>query len=116
MSTNEVFFPTNISLAVFQEFLRNNFKVHGNGTPAGQAQLQANDAILKVDGKDVTDMKHNEVVQLIKGHSGLTMSMTVERLVHLFMGKDLSCIFHRYFSFFQGRSCHSFHFRSVSQP
>ena len=55
------------------------FKVHGLGTPAGRANLQANDAIIYVDNKDVTEMTHEQVVQLIKNHSGLELSLVIER-------------------------------------
>lgn len=57
--------------------------VHGDGSPAGQAQLLANDAILFVDDKDVTEMKHPEVVQHIRSNRGLTMKMVVERGDHV---------------------------------
>ena len=53
--------------------------MHGIGTPAGRAQLLANDAIKYVDDRDVTELKHCEVVQLIKNQQSLTMSITVER-------------------------------------
>jgi len=58
-------------------------KVHGAGSPAGQAQLQANDAIIFVDDKDVTDLKHHEVVNCIKACNGLNMKIMVERGDHV---------------------------------
>jgi len=58
-------------------------KVHGAGTPAGQGQLQANDAIIMVDEKDVTEMKHGEFVQFIKNHSGTQLKIVVERGDHV---------------------------------
>ena len=58
-----------------------SFQVHGAGTPAGQGQLQANDAIIMVDEKDVTEMKHGEFVQFIKNHSGTQLKIVVERWV-----------------------------------
>lgn len=59
------------------------FQVHGEGTPAGRARLLANDAIKYVDDKDVTVLTHNEVVQLIKSHSGLKMTLVVERFSYI---------------------------------
>jgi len=59
------------------------YKVHGLGTPAGRANLQANDAIIYVDNKDVTEMTHEQVVQLIKNHSGLELSLVIERGEHV---------------------------------
>ena len=61
-------------------FTHFSLQVHGEGTPAGRAKLLANDAIKYVDDHDVTDLKHHEVVQLIKTHSGLKMTVIVERL------------------------------------
>ena len=69
----------NSALGYFSRISLRIFKVHGDGSPAGQAQLLANDAILFVDDKDVTDMKHPEVVQHIRSNRGLTMKMVVER-------------------------------------
>ena len=71
-------------LARCQLFLRTfDFKVHGIGTPAGKADLQANDAIKYVDDKDVTDMTHDQVVKLIKNHCDLEMKIIVERYFYL---------------------------------
>ena len=79
-------------MARCQLFLRTfDFKVHGIGTPAGKADLQANDAIKYVDDKDVTDMTHDQVVQLIKNHRDLEMKIIVERYFYLIKVAVLHC-------------------------
>jgi carboxyl-terminal processing protease len=47
--------------------------------PGQKAGLQADDVILKVDGKDVTTMDLNEAVALIRGPRGTKVTLTVKR-------------------------------------
>jgi len=53
------------------------------GSCSCQSGLKSNDAILLVNEKDVTCMKHTEFVQLIKSLSVLKMTMIVERGDHV---------------------------------
>ncbi|MGQ9557869.1 MAG: S41 family peptidase [Desulfurispora sp.] len=49
------------------------------GTPAEAAQLQVNDQIIKVDGRDVRGLVLDQVVELIRGQEGTTVTLTVRR-------------------------------------
>lgn len=49
------------------------------GSPGEKAGLRAGDAILKVDGKEVTNLSLNEAVALIKGPKGTKVKLTVAR-------------------------------------
>lgn len=49
------------------------------GSPGEKAGLRAGDAILKVDGKDITNMTLNEAVTLIRGPKGSKVTLTVQR-------------------------------------
>ena len=50
-----------------------------SGSPAFQAGIRSGDYILKVGTQDVTEMTSEEVSQLIRGNSGSTVSLTVDR-------------------------------------
>lgn len=47
------------------------------GTPAERAGLMAGDAILKIDGKDTTNMSVEEAVKLIRGTHGTTVVLNI---------------------------------------
>ncbi|MFZ5823385.1 MAG: S41 family peptidase [Bacillota bacterium] len=49
------------------------------GSPGERAGLRAGDAILKVDGRDITNMTLNEAVTLIRGPKGSKVKLTVMR-------------------------------------
>ncbi|MFZ5590539.1 MAG: S41 family peptidase [Bacillota bacterium] len=49
------------------------------GTPAEAAQLQVDDRVIKVDGQDVKGMSLDQVVDLIRGQEGTTVTLTVRR-------------------------------------
>ncbi|MDQ5882959.1 MAG: carboxyl-terminal processing protease [Patescibacteria group bacterium] len=49
------------------------------GTPAEKAGLQPNDIILKIDGKDATQLSSQEAANLIKGPKGTTVTLTIYR-------------------------------------
>lgn len=49
------------------------------GTPAEKAGLQPNDIILKIDGKDATQLSSQEAANLIKGPEGTTVTLTIYR-------------------------------------
>lgn len=49
------------------------------GTPAEEAGLRADDILYEVDGVDTYDMDINNVVSLIKGEEGTTVSLTIYR-------------------------------------
>ncbi len=49
------------------------------GTPAYKAGLKAKDYILKIDGKDTTDMAMDQAVALIRGPRGSTVTLNVYR-------------------------------------
>ncbi len=49
------------------------------GSPAAEAGLKPGDAIIAVDGKDVTDMSLDEAVLLIRGPAGSDVVLTVRR-------------------------------------
>lgn len=49
-------------------------------TPAERAGLLAGDAILKIDGKDTTDMSVEEAVHLIRGAHGTKVTLSLYRL------------------------------------
>jgi len=49
------------------------------GSPAEKAGLLARDAIIKVDGVDITNLRLDEVVGKIRGPKGTTVSITVVR-------------------------------------
>ncbi len=47
--------------------------------PAYKAGLREGDTLIKVDGKDITDKKLNDISSLVKGKVGTTVSLTVKR-------------------------------------
>lgn len=49
------------------------------GSPGERAGLRAGDAIMKVDGRDITNMTLNEAVTLIRGPKGSKVKLTVRR-------------------------------------
>lgn len=49
------------------------------GTPASEAGIQPNDIILEADGVELTGMDTNEVVQLIRGEEGTSVTLTIQR-------------------------------------
>lgn len=49
------------------------------GSPGEKAGLRASDAIVKVDGRDITNMTLNEAVTLIRGPKGSKVKLTVKR-------------------------------------
>ncbi|MFZ5815799.1 MAG: S41 family peptidase [Bacillota bacterium] len=49
------------------------------GSPGERAGLRAGDAIVKVDGRDITNMTLNEAVTLIRGPKGTKVTLTVKR-------------------------------------
>lgn len=49
------------------------------GTPSRDVGLQADDAILKVDGEDMTGKSISQVVQKVRGEVGTTVTLTIER-------------------------------------
>jgi len=51
----------------------------GDNTPAKQAGLMANDVMLSADGQTLSDKSMNEVVALIKGPSGSSVILQIER-------------------------------------
>jgi carboxyl-terminal processing protease len=48
-----------------------------DGSPAQKAGLQAGDIILKVDGKDVTGLPLTQVIGLVKGPTGTSVTLTI---------------------------------------
>lgn len=46
-------------------------------TPADRAGIRSGDVILEVDGKSITDMSINEVILLIRGPTGTSVTITV---------------------------------------
>ena len=55
----------------------------GLNTPACKSGLKAGDVLVSVNGTLVTLMTHPEVVTLIKGIEGHSLTMTVERGDHI---------------------------------
>lgn len=49
------------------------------GSPGERAGLRAGDAIIKVDGRDITNMTLNEAVSLIRGPKGTQVTLTIHR-------------------------------------
>ncbi|MEK7080753.1 MAG: S41 family peptidase [Patescibacteria group bacterium] len=49
------------------------------GTPGQKAGLKAGDSILKIDGKDASDMTTEEAVSLIRGTKGTTVVLSIYR-------------------------------------
>ncbi|MDD4142161.1 MAG: S41 family peptidase [Bacteroidales bacterium] len=49
------------------------------GFPADKAGLKTADEIISIEGKDVTDLKSNEVSELMKGEPGTTLGITIRR-------------------------------------
>lgn len=49
------------------------------GTPADKAGLQAGDVIVKVDGKDITQLPQDSVIAMIKGQPGTQVTLTIVR-------------------------------------
>lgn len=49
------------------------------GTPAQKAGLRAGDKIVKIDGKDASDMTSDEAVTLIRGQEGTQLTLTIFR-------------------------------------
>ncbi len=47
------------------------------GSPAQKAGIRAGDQIMKVDGKDVTSMTLDEIVNLVRGPAGTNVTLTV---------------------------------------
>jgi len=58
-------------------------KILGLNTPACKCGLKGGDVLVSVDGTLVTLMTHPEVVALIKGVEGHTLTMTIERGDHI---------------------------------
>jgi carboxyl-terminal processing protease len=48
-------------------------------TPASRAGLMAGDVIIKVDGKDITQLPQNVVIPMIKGPAGTKVTLTIVR-------------------------------------
>ena len=48
-------------------------------TPAARSGLQPGDAILAVDGTDVTDLAADQIAQLVRGPAGTAVTLTIER-------------------------------------
>jgi carboxyl-terminal processing protease len=48
-------------------------------TPADKAGLKAGDKILKIDGKDATNMNTDQAISLIRGPQGTTVDLTILR-------------------------------------
>jgi carboxyl-terminal processing protease len=48
-------------------------------TPAARAGLRAHDLILKVDGRDVTQLPLDDLVQLVRGKEGTKVRLTISR-------------------------------------
>ena len=49
------------------------------GTPAEKADLQPNDIILKIDGRETSDLSSQEAANLIRGPKGTTVTLTIYR-------------------------------------
>ncbi len=49
------------------------------GTPAERAGMQGGDRILRVDGRDITNLTLDEVAQLIRGPAGTKVTLTISR-------------------------------------
>ena len=49
------------------------------GSPAGNAGLKNLDYLVKVNGQEVFDMNHNELVKMIRECKGDTIELDVER-------------------------------------
>lgn len=50
-----------------------------DNTPAAEAGIEKNDVIIKIDGKDVTEVDINVAVGYIKGKDGTSVAVTVRR-------------------------------------
>ncbi|MDD1421533.1 S41 family peptidase [Dolichospermum sp. ST_sed1] len=48
-------------------------------TPAMKAGIQAGDDIIKIDGKDLSEMKSNDAADLMRGAPGSTLTLTIMR-------------------------------------
>lgn len=55
--------------------------------PAQKAELKSGDIILKVDGKNIHGMNTLQVVNLVRGPSGSTVELTIERNKKIFIKK-----------------------------
>ncbi|HMR01536.1 MAG TPA: S41 family peptidase, partial [Candidatus Gracilibacteria bacterium] len=53
-----------------------------NGAPADKAGLKAGDIILKIDGEEVSSYSIDDLLDAIKGPSGTSLTMTVDRDGH----------------------------------
>ncbi|MGN6671742.1 MAG: S41 family peptidase [Thermomicrobiales bacterium] len=49
------------------------------GAPAEQAGIRARDVILRVDGKDVTGLPQDDVINMLKGKAGTVVHLTLQR-------------------------------------
>lgn len=49
------------------------------GTPAAEVGIQPNDVILEADGTELSGMDTNEVVRIIRGEEGTTITLKVQR-------------------------------------
>ena len=52
-------------------------------SPAGDAGLKNLDYLIKVNGKEVFDMNHNELVKMIKNAGGESLELEIERSVNI---------------------------------
>ncbi len=50
-----------------------------SGTPAEAAGLRTDDIIIKIDGRDTTDLTLDEAINLIRGQKGTTVTLTIYR-------------------------------------
>jgi carboxyl-terminal processing protease len=49
------------------------------GSPAEEAGLKPNDLIVKINGKSITENNSNEIINLLRGPAGSTVSVTIKR-------------------------------------
>lgn len=68
-------------IGVAMQTVKNEIRVQSvlEGTPAQEVGLQEGDIVKEVDGMDVTGMELNEVVAIIRGEEGTTVTLGVVR-------------------------------------